>query len=553
MSSVARSQEQLALLVRAGEMFHRSLSVDETLANVARMAVESFAELCLFDLIDEHSGRLYVSAGAHRDISLNRFIKYAGSSLLYNTERGTHPAVRVAQTGETHFVPTMHEDEFERHSVSREHYAFMRRMRYGSKVVVPVEASGRIFGALTFVRTRGTDAFDSTDVLAAEELGRRAGTAIANAKQFHRERHVAATLQRAFLIQEFPNRERLTFHAFYRSGDRETELGGDWYDAFETREGDVIVTIGDVAGKGIDAARSMVQLRQAIRVASVMTNDPGEILSIANRTMLLDRTATFATAAVVTIDQRGDRLKYACAGHPPPFLVAQRGDIQPLSCGAPPLGVLADMTIESVSLEVDEHSLLVLYTDGVTEATRDAIAGEEQLLALLHTDALFHVANPARFLERAIGRAAARDDIAILTVTFDRSNRPWRLDVGDPTAAYTVKHELMRFIARASSASPGDLAGCELIVGELIGNAVRHAPGALSLSVSIEGEDLVLHAVDEGPGFERMPILPESLWAESGRGLFLIDRLSRGLDVERLPGYGSHIRVTLPLRATSMV
>src|ERR1700684_4545145 len=91
-----RTQERLGLLVRAGEMFHRSLEVYETLDNVARMAVESFSDLCLFDIIDEHSERLYVTAGAHRDPSMDALLKNLGSSILYDTEPRLHPALRVA-------------------------------------------------------------------------------------------------------------------------------------------------------------------------------------------------------------------------------------------------------------------------------------------------------------------------------------------------------------------------------------------------------------------------------------------------------------------------
>jgi hypothetical protein len=89
----------LELLVRAGEMFHQSLELENTLYNVARVAVESFADLCLFDLIDEKSDRLYVTAGAHRDVSLEPMLKNAGSSILYSDEFRVHPAVQVAQTG----------------------------------------------------------------------------------------------------------------------------------------------------------------------------------------------------------------------------------------------------------------------------------------------------------------------------------------------------------------------------------------------------------------------------------------------------------------------
>jgi anti-sigma regulatory factor (Ser/Thr protein kinase) len=87
---------------------------------------------------------------------------------------------------------------------------------------------------------------------------------------------------------------------------------------------------------------------------------------------------------------------------------------------------------------------------------------------------------------------------------------------------------------------------CQVIFSELIGNAVRHAPGGLSVSVSREGSAVELHVIDDGPGFNSEPSLPDDLWAESGRGLFLIKELAEKLTIEKLPGYGSYIRVGLP-------
>jgi serine phosphatase RsbU (regulator of sigma subunit)/anti-sigma regulatory factor (Ser/Thr protein kinase) len=546
--TIDRTQERLALLVRAGEMFHRSLEVDETLDNVAQMAVESFADLCLFDLIDEQSDRLYVTAGAHRDPSMDKLLKNVGSSLLYDTGLGVHPAVRVTETGIPFFVPVFDDEEIRTHAASEEHARFMRRMRYRSKIVVPVVAQSHIFGALTFVRTTNTEPFDEHDVRAAQELGRRAGLAVANAKQYHREQYVAATLQRAFLSQDFPKRNGLVFHGVYRPGQGDAQLGGDWYDAFETRDGSIIVTIGDVTGKGIEAARLMVQLRQSVRIAATFSLDPGEILRIVNEALLFDRTDALATALVCTIGPDTRTVCYASAGHPPALLRWKGGALEMLGATAPPLGVASDMSFEVTELRIDDEALLVLYTDGVTEVTHDPIAGEAMLRALVTNEAVLEVANPARYIERAVARGHAQDDVAIMTLRFGETKSQWRFDVGDPAAAYAIKRGLFVWLHRVAEATAEEMQACEVIFSELIGNAVRHAPGPLSLSASVEDGEVVLHMIDEGPGFDHVPSLPSDLWAESGRGLFLISELSNDIRASRLPGYGSHVRVTLPLR-----
>jgi serine phosphatase RsbU (regulator of sigma subunit)/anti-sigma regulatory factor (Ser/Thr protein kinase) len=547
--SVDRTHERLTLLVRAGELFHQSLDVDDTLVNVARMAVESFADLCLFDVFDEQSGRLYVTAGAHRDPALDPLLKNLGSSILYNSSGiRAHPAVRVSQTGESVFVPVVDAEAIAAHAASREHAEFMRRMGYRSKIVVPVTAQAHIFGTLTFVRT-DSEPFDVRDVQAAEELGRRAGLAVANAKQYHREQYVAATLQRAFLTKDFPTKPGLMFHALYRPGMSDAELGGDWYDAFQTPDGWVIVTIGDVTGKGVEAARLMVHLRQSVRIAATLAHEPAAILRIVNEALMLEGSEALATAFVGAVSPDLSSMRYASAGHPPAFLRWEHGGMAVLDAASPPLGIARDTSFEAHDVSIGDGGLLVLYTDGLTEITKDAIAGEARLRQVLESEAALHAANPARYVERAIAQGDQRDDIAIITLQFGRSRHRWRFDVADPSAAYAIRRDLLGSIAEVADATVDELHACELIFGELIGNAVRYAPGPLSISLSAEGADVVLHIIDEGPGFDYHPALPLDPWAESGRGLFLISRLGRAIDVSRLPGYGSYVRVQLPVHA----
>ncbi|HZO94856.1 MAG TPA: SpoIIE family protein phosphatase [Candidatus Baltobacteraceae bacterium] len=541
-----KTQKRLALLVRAGELFHQSLDLEETLSNVARMAVESFADLCLFDLLDESSGKLYVSVGAHRDPEIESSLKALVTPLLQGESRGIHPARRVAQSGRSYFVPTFDERTIMEHAASDEHEHFIRTMGYRSKIVVPVAAQSEIFGALTFVRTVEGEPFDPEDVQAAEELGRRAGLAVANAKQYLREQHVADTLQRAFLSDEPPRCETLRFHALYRGAQDGSALGGDWYDVFETGDS-IVVTVGDVTGKGLDAARLMVQIRQWVRLASVVSRDPGEMMRLLNRAMLLERKNSLATAFIGVLDTKRNALFYVSAGHPPPFLKRGLRGSALLPGSDVPLGATDEPEYATRRVALDGATLLVLYTDGLTEIDRTPLDGEAAVAALIDDDMVLHAANAARFLERATAGKHVRDDMAILTVRFGMSSGEWRFDVGDSGAAYAIKREFLHAIAE--TAVDLDVAACELIFGELIGNAVRYAPGPLSLSLSLESGGVLLHVMDEGPGFERPPALPSDVWSESGRGLFLVAALSEDVMIRRLPGYGTYVKVRLPRAA----
>jgi hypothetical protein len=104
-----------------------------------------------------------------------------------------------------------------------------------------------------------------------------------------------------------------------------------------------------------------------------------------------------------------------------------------------------------------------------------------------------------------------RDVIAIITVQFGVGNRQWRFEAGDSSVAYAIKREFISILSEFADAVSDQIEACELIFDELIGNAVRHAPGPLSISLSTAGNEVVLHIIDEGPGFEYCPSLPEDV------------------------------------------
>lgn len=540
-----RDQERLALLVRAGEMFHQSLDVAATLNNVARLVVEAFADICLFDLIDERSDRLFVTASAHRDPSQEEALATVGN-ILYVEEFRVHPVVQVTRTGQPFFLPHIDDEVIASHAASRQHEQYMRRFGYRSKIVVPVTAQNRLFGALTFVRTRELE-FDQGDLLFAIELGRRAGLAVANAKQFHREQYVAETLQRSFLTSDFPSKSGIELTAHYRPGSTEADIGGDWYDAFETESGDIVITIGDVTGKGIEAAQLMVLMRQAIRVAALVSPDPKAIAQTCNRLLLTEVQERFASAFIGVLDPKTRVLRYVSAGHAPPLLRLSSKEVRRLESPSPPLGAFRDAYFETHRLQCPDGSLLVLYTDGLIENSRDVVCGEQTLERVVLSDAALHAANSAEFIERAIAHQAPRDDIAILTVSFGKPEMRWQFEAADARSAYTMRDEYFRRLRDVCVVDEEDLAMCGLIFAELVGNAVRHAPGPLSVSLEFRGENAVLHVIDNGPGFYYLPALPDNVWAEAGRGLFLVSTFARKVEVERLPGLGSHMIVTLPI------
>jgi anti-sigma regulatory factor (Ser/Thr protein kinase) len=214
---------------------------------------------------------------------------------------------------------------------------------------------------------------------------------------------------------------------------------------------------------------------------------------------------------------------------------------------SPPLGAFRDAKFVQHEILCPKDSMLVLYTDGLIEISHDVLAGERMLEEVVSSQAVMHAANMAEYIERAIAKEAPRDDIAILTARFGCPEMRWQFEAADPRAAYTMRDEFFRSLKEAG-VSEDDLSICGLIFAELIGNAVRHAPGPLSVSLEYGADAVKLHVIDRGPGFDYEPSLPANVWAESGRGLFLVSALARDVQVERLAGLGSHVIVTLPVK-----
>jgi anti-sigma regulatory factor (Ser/Thr protein kinase) len=129
---------------------------------------------------------------------------------------------------------------------------------------------------------------------------------------------------------------------------------------------------------------------------------------------------------------------------------------------------------------------------------------------------------------------------------FDSSRR-WSFDAENARAAQDARGQFVRYL-RAKAAPGGDISMAELVFGELIGNVVRHAPGSIEIDLDWSGEYPALHVIDRGRAFDGVSHLPDNVLSESGRGLFIVNALTRSLRIEHVPGYGNHVTAELPLR-----
>ena len=415
---------------------------------------------------------------------------------------------------------------------------------------VPLRHRDTVVGTVTL---RGAEPFDDDDAALLHELAARAAVAIENAQLYAREHRVAMTLQRALLPAVLPDVPGLTFDAVYFPGATEAEIGGDWYDAIALADGRVVVSIGDVTGRGLTAAVIMGRMRQAIETLATYESDPVRLLDAADRVLRRAHPDAIVTALVGVVDPAARTLTYATAGHPTPIVRAPDGMLRQLPGRGLPLGLREGREPPATMVVLPAASLAVFFTDGLVESTRDIDEGERRVLAALADDALANGRAPAAALAARVLDDGIRDDVAVLTLRIapapsearDWTMR-WRFDPHDWRRAYDVRETLAE--ALSAYGTGVDLPAAELVFGELVGNAVRHAPGHVDVELTWDDATTpVLHVIDDGPGYTTRAGVPPPD-AESGRGLYIVAQLTREFTVTKLPHRGAHARAVLLTR-----
>lgn len=412
--------------------------------------------------------------------------------------------------------------------------------------------------ARRFANGEPAEPLDGTDEIAMlndtmrELTGRLRATARERQQaiaDYQRERSIAETLQRALLPADLPTVPGLHVYTAYVAADEASAVGGDWYDVFLLTDGLVGVSMGDVAGHGIQAATRMSAVRQSIRTAARTSDDPNQVLQHVNRMLCAESPAAFVTALFATIDVASGRFRYAVAGHPPPIVIEPGAGAVTLPSGGTVLGIDAGLTFEVYERYLTAASAMVFYTDGLIENERDAIRGTEALLAAAAEEVLRPSRNPADGLQRRVLKEAPRDDSALLFLFFEHfgpslpTQSTWSFDARDEAAATRVKRAFLRRIADIRPHY--DVAPAEMIYGELMSNVVRHTPGWAKVVLDIDESGVALEVCDRGAAFSAGEPLRADEFGESGRGLQLIRSLSGNVSVRRSSA-GNCVRVMLP-------
>jgi PAS domain S-box-containing protein len=414
-------RRRATFLARASELLESSLDYETTLRNVAAIVVPEIVDWCAISVVDE-AGEIKLVAAAHADPDKE--------ALAWELDRryptdpdATTGVPAVIRTGSTEVTTGVTDEMLVAAAVDDEHLEVIRGLGIREGIVAPLRARGRILGAVTFVAAESERKLTREDVDLVEELARRAGLSVDNSRLYTERSRIAHTLQAELLPSRLPTIPGVDVAVRYRAAGELNEVGGDFYDVFERRGQGWAFEIGDVSGKGAEAAAVTALARHTVRTASLQPASPRELLETLNDALLLQRAGSeFCTVCLIGLSLSEDgsrgRLTVALGGHPPALVLRANGVVEALGVSGTLLGVFADPRLREMETDLLPGDTVLLYTDGVTEAgSPDAEIGEEGLAELL---AGMHGMSPEEIVDAVEQAAVAaqagkpRDDIALV-------------------------------------------------------------------------------------------------------------------------------------------
>ena len=367
--SAQAAWSKLRLVSDVSEMLARLFTYPEAFERLAERTVLDIADICLVDIADER-GAITRVAARHRDPGLQPLVDRLKDEFVPR-EPSAHPAPHVIKSGMTQFSPVMSEDFLRATCVSEEHYRIVRRLGFQSYITVPLAAREQVLGALTLISTDPARRYDREDVAVAEELARRAAVRIDNARLYQERDRVAHILQQGLLPRMLPQVPRLELAARYFPAGEGLEAGGDFYDVFSAGDDRWALVIGDVCGKGPEAAAGMGLARPALRALARAYRSPSRLLRALNQE-LLDQVAAnrFVTVAYVQAQPRKDSgltLTACLGGHAPALLAGAGGRVRDIGLTGTLLGIVPKVSLSEQRTHMRKGDLLLLYTDGLAD------------------------------------------------------------------------------------------------------------------------------------------------------------------------------------------
>ncbi|HET7047175.1 MAG TPA: SpoIIE family protein phosphatase [Solirubrobacteraceae bacterium] len=357
-----RAERQNVFLAQVSAELASSLDYEQTLRKVAQLAVPDVVDWCAVDLLDEDGDRRPVAV-AHAD---PKRLKLAEELRNYEQTRlnPNEGIGLVFRTGRPVLYPRIPDEMLVRTASDERHLELLREVGLRSAAVVPMSAGNRILGAMTLVNAESGRVLDDFDLKLAQQVADRAAVAIENARLYSERSSIAHTLQQSLLPEQLPQIPGFELASVYIPAFESTEVGGDFYDVWELEDGWMLI-IGDVTGKGIEAAALTSLVRHTMRAASEFESSPAALLARVDGILKKQRARSICTALCMRLFE--DRALLAAGGHPLPLRVSSRG-VTRVGDHGPLLGGFSDVNWQDTTVELEPDSILVAYTDGVTDA-----------------------------------------------------------------------------------------------------------------------------------------------------------------------------------------
>ncbi|MEV6200310.1 SpoIIE family protein phosphatase [Streptomyces sp. NPDC051771] len=536
-------RRRFALTDRASKLIGTTLDITRTAEELTEVCTEDFADLVTVDLFDsalDETGTGPPEALTQRRVAQRSVLDGCPESPLRVGETHAYPdgsePVRALATGRSvlrHLAGTELPSWV---APSDSHGRVLRDLGLHSVLLVPLHARGDTLGLVQFVRHGTSVPFGDDDLLLAQEVASRAAVSIDNARRYTQERSTALALQRTLLPRHTVEQPAVETASRYLPAGSRAGVGGDWYDVIPLSGARVALVVGDVVGHGLRAAATMGRLRTAVRAFADIDLMPDELLTHLDDVVIRmqreespDEGETSATCLYAIYDPVSRRCSLASAGHIPPTVVTSpasggtarvsRVVASPEVPIGPPLG-LGGLPFETSEFELPEDSLLVLHTDGlIAGRTRDVDLG----LATLHDvlasapDSLEDVCD--RLLAALLDDRPA-DDVALL-VARTRALDPDHVATMDLPSDPAAVSGARRFASDVLAAwGLEDLSfTTELIVSELVTNAIRYGKGPVQLRLILQSTLTceVSDASSTAPHLRRA-----RTYDEGGRGLLLV-------------------------------
>jgi len=415
-TSQFRRDEIRELLYTVYEALGSSLDRDENLQALAKALVPRMGSWCAVHLIE--GGILMQVAAVYPDEEDARnLVQIAGSDHIALEDDRLQG--RVARSAVPEVIAPITVEMLDEAEVTEGAglIDIVRRLHLNSIACVPIAIGRRVIGALTLARSFPDPELDMADVDVLGAVADRAAAALENAGLYQQQREIAETLQAVLTPKSLPRVPGVELAARYRPLSLVGHVGGDFYDVFPIADGRTAVLVGDIAGKGVEAAAAVGLARYTLRSTIALDPNPTTVITRINESLLEEE--RMCTVAYAILEDHGDRcrLGVTLAGHPPAIVLTADGVMERLGEPCPPVGVMAELTPIEVERWLAPGDMVVIYTDGFAFSGLNPPESVELALAKCEAD------HPDRLLDQMLGLLLAdlaprgpRDDIALLAL-----------------------------------------------------------------------------------------------------------------------------------------